>query len=72
MKKRGRPPISGKTMERRLTFRVTTTQKERWRAEAATSGESLSAWIRRTANEEARRVLGSEHPLVRSVFGETA
>lgn len=71
MKKLGRPPLHGKTMDKTYTFRCTPAEKKLWKAKAAEEGLSLSAWVRREADARARLVLGDDHPLVIAMLART-
>ncbi len=48
-----RPPEEGETRGVNVILRVLEEERERWKAAAARSGMTLSAWLRKLANDAA-------------------
>lgn len=55
--KRGRPP-KAQTLDRTILLRLTKAEKRLWRIAAQYDKRSLSAWIRKAANDALERKKG--------------
>lgn len=49
--------------DKQVLIRTTDYERDRWKQASTNEQVTLSAWIRNTLNEEARRILECEHPM---------
>lgn len=63
------PSVSGIVKEddgpadKQVLIRTTDYERDRWKQASQNSQVTLSAWIRNTLNEEAKRILECDHPM---------
>ena len=60
---RGTPSEDGSMADKQVLIRTTDAERDKWKQASTHEQITLSAWIRNTLNNEARRILECDHPM---------